>query len=47
MPRLSEHDPDPKLDRGNRRLIVPVIVVVVVVILVVLHLTGAVGAGSH
>jgi hypothetical protein len=47
MPSLSEHDDDPQPDRGNHRLLVPVIVVVVVTIVVLLHLTGVLGAGSH
>jgi hypothetical protein len=47
MPSLSEHDDDPRPDRGNRRLLVPAIVVVVVTIFVLLHLTGALGPGSH
>lgn len=47
MPSLSEHDDDPRPERGNRSLLVPVIVVIVVVIFVLLHLTGVVGPGSH
>jgi hypothetical protein len=47
MPSLSEHDDDPQPDRGNRRLLVPVIVVLVVTIFVLLHLTGVLGPGSH
>jgi hypothetical protein len=46
MPTLSEHDDDPRPDRGNRRLL-PAIVVVVVLIFVLLHLTGVLGPGSH
>lgn len=47
MPSLSEHDddPHPQPDRGNRRLMVPVILVVVVMIFVLLHLTGVLGPG--
>jgi hypothetical protein len=47
MPSLSEHDDDPQLDRGNRRMLVPIIVVVVVMIFVLLQLTGVLGTGSH
>jgi hypothetical protein len=47
MPSLSHHDDDPQLERGTRRLVVPLIVVAVVLVFVVLHLTGVVGAGSH
>ncbi len=47
MPSLSEHDDDPRPDRGNRRLLVPVIVAVVVMIFVLLHLSGVLGPGSH
>jgi hypothetical protein len=47
MPTLSEHDDDPQPDRGNRRLLVPVIVVVIVMIFVLLHLTGVLGPGAH
>jgi hypothetical protein len=47
VPTLSEHDDDPQPDRGDRRLLVPVIVVVVVMIFVLLHLTGVLGPGSH
>jgi len=47
MPSLTEHDddPHPQPDRGNRRLMVPVILVVVVMIFVLLHLTGVLGPG--
>jgi hypothetical protein len=47
MPSLSEHDDDPRPERSDRGLLVPVIIVAVVVIFVLLHLAGVVGAGSH
>ena len=47
MPSLSEHDDDFQPDRGNRRLLVPVIVVLVVMTFVLLHLTGVLGPRSH
>ena len=47
MPSLSEHDDDPQPDRGNRRLLVPIIVMVLVIIFLALHLTGVLGPGSH